>query len=696
VDPLMPVNEESQERKQTEPERIGRYELIFETSLDPVGGVWAARVVSGANEGKLVAARFIVPRPGLDSDFVQQVCEAAWSVMDLRLPAILAVIDVVVADGRALVVRDYLEGDTLRSLQRVLAAQKAVCGIPLAARIALDVLAAVSSVADVAAKQPDIAEFLFGGLSPDRVFLSSAGQVYFADLELLGPPVADAIRKLDTEILSYRAPEHLRQGAPLDARTDVFLAGMLVWELLAGRALFAARDEAVLTEALLGGSIARLDDAALGLAAPVSKGLADVLERALRRDPADRFSSVKEMRDALERASEGTVASAAQATEFVSKLVHKSWVERRRNVNEALARALSDKPPQQVPAAVREPTPQPRIIPPRPATAASKPAATPPALAEEPAVPSQGKPVGRINIKSRLDSRRPAPLGEAASPQPLLGSLALASPAVPKFDPAAMPQVTESRVEPAGIIEQQRQVGPTGEAVRAPSSAPLDFDNWMADAPESKDRTIDARSLLQPEKPKVDEVGALAVPVMSAPLVTPEIVEAKPPDPLGSGDNASTIGDVEGGAPAYRTDDDRVDAGIDAATLQAGRRRKMILVGVVSAIALIAVIIIALAAGGSSSRTPTPPKANTQSAPERFPAAEPTMQLQSPEPGATASAASSQASGASTPAPPESSKADDSKTPPKPTMVPIVPGTYVPIPPVVPSGKKPVFVPKGI
>ena len=106
---------------------------------------------------------------------------------------------------------------------------------------------------------------------------------------------------------AYMAPEHAR-GAEVDARSDVFAAGILLWELCAGRRLYKGTDQEML-ELARNAAIPRLPDRGL----PQQAKLVAILSRALARDPALRFQSAAEM---LEQLDEYALTSQLMASQL--------------------------------------------------------------------------------------------------------------------------------------------------------------------------------------------------------------------------------------------------------------------------------------------------------------------------------------------------------------------------------------------
>ena len=92
----------------------------------------------------------------------------------------------------------------------------------------------------------------------------------------------------------YLAPEQL-EGHPVDERADVYSLGLVLYEMLTGNAPFGADTEIGTAVARLTTTAPRLGDVRAG----IPPGLAHVVERALERDPDQRWPNAASMRDAL-------------------------------------------------------------------------------------------------------------------------------------------------------------------------------------------------------------------------------------------------------------------------------------------------------------------------------------------------------------------------------------------------------------
>ncbi len=111
----------------------------------------------------------------------------------------------------------------------------------------------------------------------------------------------DRTRTTNPEIvkgkIGYLAPE-LADGCPASAQTDLYALGVVLWEALAGHRLFRGKNDTEIFAAVHRADVPPLDEERDDL----PRGLALVIERALARDPADRFESADQMARVLERA----------------------------------------------------------------------------------------------------------------------------------------------------------------------------------------------------------------------------------------------------------------------------------------------------------------------------------------------------------------------------------------------------------
>ncbi|MDE3032855.1 MAG: protein kinase [Acidobacteriota bacterium] len=269
--------------------RLGPYRILAPLGAGGMGEVYRAQ---DAHLDREVALKVLPEAFARDPDRLRRFEHEARMLSALNHPNILAIHDLGNEGGAPYLVMELLEGETLRQrLQRQ----------PLPGRrvvaLALQVAAGLS-----AAHEKGI---LHRDLKPGNLFLCRDGRVKILDFGLAkvaGPsgPEGDTRTGLSgaeetVGTPGYMSPEQVR-GEPLDARSDLFSLGVVMWEMLSGQNPFQ-RDSAVETlHATLKEEPPDLDP---GLRIPPD--LARIVDTCLAKDPAARFHSAHDLAFALER-----------------------------------------------------------------------------------------------------------------------------------------------------------------------------------------------------------------------------------------------------------------------------------------------------------------------------------------------------------------------------------------------------------
>lgn len=329
-------------------EQLGKYELVCVLARSDLGSLWASVITYGDGVGQLKAVQRIVVRPGDEDALVEPIREATEALKGISRPGIVPVVDCVVSPGRLGVVSDYVEGEPLRSLLNLASLKKSPIPVGVAIRLGLDILEALVSFHGLAAEDETKSKYVYGGVSPDTVVVTAQGKAQLLNPGLTSVAASLPVLSWHTAALAYRSPEHLGSGNPVDARTDVFVTGVMLWELIAQRQLFQTRspsrpseppksgkrgEQVAIAQLVLTSPIDRLDSLTLPTAVP--KAIADVVDKALQRDPAARWGSAREMAEALALAAKDLAASTEQVAEVVNALASSTLATRR----SAIARA---------------------------------------------------------------------------------------------------------------------------------------------------------------------------------------------------------------------------------------------------------------------------------------------------------------------------------------------------------------------
>jgi serine/threonine protein kinase len=229
----------------------------------------------------------------------------AQMASSLNHPHILTVHDAGEWEGRQYLVTEYIDGGTLKGWAR---AEK---------RGWREIVELLTGVADGLATA-HAAGILHRDIKPDNILITSSGYAKLADFGLakLADDLVqgDATRTL-TEgrtrpglivgTVAYMSPEQA-SGRQVDARSDIFSFGVVLYELLAGRRPFTGATDLAVLQAIIHGAPQPLPE-------NVSPPLRSVVEKALEKDPAERYQSMREMVVDLRRLTRATVETALEA-----------------------------------------------------------------------------------------------------------------------------------------------------------------------------------------------------------------------------------------------------------------------------------------------------------------------------------------------------------------------------------------------
>ena len=283
--------------------RLGPYEIVAPIGAGGMGEVYRARDTRLSRE---VAVKVISPRIAADAEQLRRFEQEARAASQLEHSNILVVHDIGSHEGSPYIVSELLEGESLREkLGEPLAPKKAV-------EYALQVAHGLAAAHEKGIVHRDI--------KPENVFVTRDGRVKILDFGLAKLTQPAAASGSLTEALTaspateagivmgtvgYMSPEQV-MGKSLDARSDLFSLGVVLYEMLSGRPAFRKATAAETMAAILKEEPAELS----GASKPVSAGLDRIARHCLEKDPENRFHSARDVAFALETLSTAPTASA--------------------------------------------------------------------------------------------------------------------------------------------------------------------------------------------------------------------------------------------------------------------------------------------------------------------------------------------------------------------------------------------------
>lgn len=269
----------------------GRYGFVAEVLRGYLGSLWLARDPSDATEQGTVFVRHLAPI---------HTASARGAILEAaRFGQAAGGSTLEIIEGRTSVdlVTPFVDAEPLRSLLRTAALKHVPLDPGVLLGIARDVIEQVGRLHDAA--RANKSAHGFGGLQPDSVLVGTDGRVELIDSGVSAAASAREPWKSDVQRIGYFAPEQLDMRGVVDARTDVFGLGILLWEAFGNRRLFPGADGKSARERVQKGAITRLDATRTSNSPGASTPIADLVARALERDPAKRFQTAEEMQAAI-------------------------------------------------------------------------------------------------------------------------------------------------------------------------------------------------------------------------------------------------------------------------------------------------------------------------------------------------------------------------------------------------------------
>jgi hypothetical protein len=265
---------------------IGSYSIVREIGRGGMGRVYLA---TDERLGRTVALKALPPELTEDVSQRERLRREARAAASLTHPGICTVYALEELEGQLFIATEFLDGRTLR--EEISAGPRPSAQAVLQA--AREIAAALATAHAKGLVHRD--------LKPENVMRTRDGRLKILDFGLArGESGIDAVTGRITQpgvvvgTPAYMAPEQL-EGDTVDARSDVFAFGVLLYEYASGRHPFEASTPLALAARLLESEALPLDRAVPEL----PRGFVEVIERCLRKRPADRFRSAIEIGPAL-------------------------------------------------------------------------------------------------------------------------------------------------------------------------------------------------------------------------------------------------------------------------------------------------------------------------------------------------------------------------------------------------------------
>jgi serine/threonine protein kinase len=278
---------------------LGRYRIIEELGRGAMGAVY--RAFDPLIE-RQVALKTLLPQlPGEEMDEVRErFIREARSAGRLNHPNIVTIFDVGEQEGIAYIAMELLEGRSLQSILRD--------GARLAYDLVADIAAQLADALDVAHRYA----IVHRDLKPANVMIDRMERAKLMDFGVAYVP-SSTMTQTGTSLGSprYMSPEQV-VGAPVDPRSDIFSLGVVLYEMLARRTPFESPEDTTVF-ALLNRIAAAPHPPLRSLDREIPAAFERVVDRALAKNPEDRYPRAAEMAADLRRITRGAPPTSVAA-----------------------------------------------------------------------------------------------------------------------------------------------------------------------------------------------------------------------------------------------------------------------------------------------------------------------------------------------------------------------------------------------
>jgi eukaryotic-like serine/threonine-protein kinase len=311
------------------PRVVGRYVVYHELATGGMASVHIGRLMGPVGFSRTVAIKILHPQYAKDPEFVAMFVDEARLAARIRHPNVVATLDVVAKGKDLLLVMDYVPGETLGRLVRLAHAQGKRVPPAIVSAIVVDLLDGLHAAHEARDERDEPLSIVHRDVSPQNVMVGHDGTARVLDFG-----IANATFRVQTTRdgdlkgkFAYMSPEQVSRGK-VDRRTDVFAAGIVLWEALTGLRLFAADSPAAIVARIIQDPIRPPGALIDGLPAAVDR----VVLKALSRDRNDRYATANEFARALENALSPARRSDVRA--WVGETANNVLEERARRVAE--------------------------------------------------------------------------------------------------------------------------------------------------------------------------------------------------------------------------------------------------------------------------------------------------------------------------------------------------------------------------
>ncbi len=269
-----------------------RYRVIEKLASGGMAEVFRAESAGLEGFKKQVAIKRVLPHLSEKKKFISMFLDEARLSAHLSHSNCVQVFDIGVGDNAYFIVMEYVDGADLKAVLEVLKKHGRSLAIEEAVFIAIKICEGLCYAHELIDQEGRPFGVVHRDVSPPNVLMTKYGEIKIVDFGLA--KASSQLEKSEPGIIkgkfSYLSPE-AALGKEVDHRTDIFAVGIILWEMLAARRLFLGDTDFATVKLVQQAVVPSISHSN----PKVTPDLERILNKALARDPAQRYQSAREL-----------------------------------------------------------------------------------------------------------------------------------------------------------------------------------------------------------------------------------------------------------------------------------------------------------------------------------------------------------------------------------------------------------------
>jgi serine/threonine protein kinase len=281
------------------PTTFGKYHLYERIAIGGMAEIFLAKMYGVDGFEKKMVVKQILPQYSRNKEFIQMFVDEAKLTVSLSHGNIVPVYELGQINSVYFIAMEHIDGKNLGEVMDTGIDRNMRFSIPHALFIATEVLSGLDYAHRKTDDQGRQLNIVHRDVSPQNILISFDGEVKIVDFGIAR--AATSVHQTQSGVIKgkfgYMAPEQVL-GQQVDSRSDIFAAGILLFEMLTFQRLFHASSEAIALE--------KIKNADVPTPSKINSGISPMLDaivfRSLARLPEDRYPTAVEMKTDLSKA----------------------------------------------------------------------------------------------------------------------------------------------------------------------------------------------------------------------------------------------------------------------------------------------------------------------------------------------------------------------------------------------------------